>query len=209
MEIANTEEMAKAVTAFGDACESQMRKIMKSLPDKEQCRFLSSALNAAICLEWLCPGVMGMGKNGIISGVFSEVMPDCIVVVAASPTKMMFAGADLQELDAHVNDAITRFEACGTAEADRNSLFAASTMYLMKTIGSPAKAKRMPQPIENASFVDLVMWRARENIGLLRSLSGEGLACAVVALEAKGHDGVIVLPIAYARHMPEEIARAC
>jgi hypothetical protein len=210
MEIANTVEIAKAVVSFGDGCESQMRKIIKAvLPEKEQRRFLPAALNAARCLEWLCPGVMGMGKNGFISGVFSDIKPNFVTIVAAGPTKMLYTAAMLDELDNHVADAITRFDRCGTAEADRGSLSAASMMYVLKTEGSPANGKSQPAPTGNASVADLALWRARKNLDLLRSFSKEGLAAAVVVLEARTHDGVIDLPVVYARHMPEEIARAC
>jgi hypothetical protein len=209
MEIANTEEIAKAVTSFGDGCESQMRKIIKALPEKERRRFLPAALNAAGCLEWLSPGVMAMGKNGLISGIFSNVMPEFVTVVAAGPTKIMYTGALIEELDNHVADAITRFDRGGVAEADRGSISAASMMYVLKTEGSPARGKNQPAPTGNASVADLAIWRARRNIDLLRSFSKEGLAAAVVVLEARGHDGVIEFPVAYARHMPEEIARAC
>jgi hypothetical protein len=209
MEIANTEETAKAITAFGDDCESQMRKIVKSMPAKEQSRFLPAAINAARCLEWLCPGMMGMGKNGFISGIFSDIRPDFVTIVAAGPTKMLYTAALIGELDNHVADAITRLKRCETVEEDYGSLSAACMMYVLKTEGSPANGKSQPEPTGNASVADLALWRARRNLELLRTFSKEGLAAAVVVLEARGHDGVVEFPIAYARHMPEEIARAC
>lgn len=195
-----------ALVDFGEECKrTQLRNMLSTLPAETQERFLPAAMHAASVLEWISPAIIAPTGGGLVSGVFSNIMPDAVAIIAASSIRVLLSAAAISDFDLHAEDAVTRFTDADVSDADRTNVCGQCIVKLLEDQGAVASnLSKAPDIVDLPMFTNLVLWRAKCHFALLREAAQNGIATAVLVLAGAG-DGLLTMPICYARHCPPNV----
>lgn len=216
---ATNDAINDAFASFSETSKlAQLQRVIDALPEGQGRRFQKAAEHAASILEWLSPALMVFDKhhplNPPVMGIFSSAHPDTIPLIASSAKKFILDAVMLQNLDAHVEFATARFDELErdldktfTPEDLSNNRGMAIRILLDKYGASTSKLSKQPEPSALPMFEDIMVWRSKDTLEVVRESAKRGVASALLSLLSEDRKTVMSIPFCYARHLPADVVK--